>query len=167
MIAQAIYSFILYPIIFILPAYVANGAPVVFGSGKPLDFGKSIKGKRIFGDHKTIRGLVAGLLSGFVVAAVESAFLPFMLVTGILLAFGTHVGDLLGSFIKRRMGVKAGASVPLMDQYLFFLVALLFALPAGHLPGAIGLLFLVLLTGLLHLYTNRVAYLLKLKKVPW
>ncbi len=39
-----VYS-ILYSIFYILPAYVANGAPVIFGGGKPIDMNKKFRGK--------------------------------------------------------------------------------------------------------------------------
>lgn len=162
-----IYQIAVYPIIYILPAYVANGAPVVFGGGKPLDLNKKLFGKSVFGPHKTVRGLVAGLLAGFAVAGIESIFLPYMLAIGIMLSIGTHVGDLLGSFAKRRLGIASGISVPLTDQYLFFVFALLFAFPLGNLPDAYGILFLLALTGILHVLTNIGAHRLKLKEVPW
>ncbi|MEM0074583.1 MAG: CDP-2,3-bis-(O-geranylgeranyl)-sn-glycerol synthase [Candidatus Micrarchaeaceae archaeon] len=167
MLYNALYSYIAYPILFILPAYVANGAPVLFGGGMPLDFKRKIFGKRIFGDHKTVRGLVAGLLSGFFIAFLESLFLPYLLLTGVLLTLGAHAGDLLGSFAKRQTGIAEGASMPILDQYLFFVFALAFAFPARHLPDVIGILFLIALTGLLHIMTNKAAYRLKIKKVPW
>jgi CDP-2,3-bis-(O-geranylgeranyl)-sn-glycerol synthase len=162
-----LYTMILYPIIYILPSYVSNGAPVIFGGGMPIDGGRKLFGKRIFGSHKTVRGLVAGILSGIIVALVESAFLPYMLVIGIMLAIGTHIGDLLNSFIKRQAGLKPGSGVPILDQYLFFVFAMLLALPFGHLPNAIGIIFLVILTGLLHKLTNIGANKLGLKKVSW
>jgi len=162
-----LYALLIYPIIYILPAYVANGAPVIFGGGRSIDFNKKLFGKRIFGSHKTIRGLVAGIASGIIVAAAESVFLPYMLEIGLLLAVGTHVGDLLNSFIKRQAGMKPGARAPLLDQYMFFVVAVLFALPMGHLPGVIGMLFLIALTGLLHKLTNVGANRIGLKKVSW
>ncbi len=90
-----------------------------------------------------------------------------MLAIGILLTVGTHIGDLLGSFIKRRIGAKPGVNIPIMDQYLFFVMALLFALPFGHLPSLYGLIFLVILTGILHRLTNIAAHKAKLKDVPW
>lgn len=167
MMPYLLYSLAVYPIIYILPAYMANSAPVIFGGGKPLDLNKKFFGKSIFGPHKTIRGLVAGLLAGFAVAGVESIFLPYMLVIGIMLSIGTHVGDLLGSFVKRRLNMPSGISVPLMDQYLFFVFALLFAFPLDNLPSAYGILFLVVLTGLLHALMNMGAHRLKLKEVPW
>jgi len=162
-----VYSIVIYPILFILPAYVANGSPVIFHGKKPLDFNKTLNGKRIFGDNKTVKGLVFGILSGIIIGAVESLFISYMLVISIALAIGTHCGDLTGSFIKRRLDIKPGSSVPLMDQYLFLVFALAFAVPFGHFPSLYGLLFIVILTGILHLATNKAAYMLKLKKVPW
>jgi CDP-2,3-bis-(O-geranylgeranyl)-sn-glycerol synthase len=161
------YSILLYPLIYILPAYVANGAPVIFGGGKPIDMNRKFRGKPIFGSHKTIKGLIAGLAAGFIIAGIESIFLPYMLAVGILLTVGTHFGDLLGSFIKRRLGKNSGDEILLMDQYLFFIFAVLFALPFGNLPSLFGMVFLILLTGLLHRLTNIGAYKLKLKDVAW
>ncbi len=163
------YQLIIYPLIYIFPAYVANGAPVIFGGGLPIDLNRKLKGKPIFGSHKTIRGLVSGLLAGFIVAYAESAVfgLPYLLAIGILSSIGTHVGDLVGSFIKRRIGTKEGVSMPFMDQYLFLLFAFIFAFPLGNLPVWYGILFIIVLTGLMHKGTNIAAYLLKLKKVPW
>ena len=164
-----LYLLIVYPLIYIFPAYVANGAPVIFGGGMPLDLNKKIHGKPIFGSHKTVRGLVAGILSGFIIAYLESVIfgLPYILAIGILLSIGTHVGDLFGSFLKRRMGTKEGVSMPIMDIYLFLLFAFVFAFPLGNLPTWYGMLFIIILTGVLHKGTNIAAYLMKLKKVPW
>jgi CDP-2,3-bis-(O-geranylgeranyl)-sn-glycerol synthase len=161
------YLIILYPLIYIFPAYVANGAPVIFGRGRPLDFGRKFRGKRIFGDSKSRRGAVAGIACGIIVGAIEYPFFPYMLYISIALSLGAIFGDLLGSFIKRQLGMKPGRGVPILDQYGFFVLALLFALPLGHLPSAYSLLFLVLLTGPLHLLTNVCANRLKLKVVPW
>ncbi len=164
---MSIYSIIIYPVIYILPAYVANGAPVLFGGGRPLDSGRKLHGTRIFGDNKTISGTTSMLVAGLITGAVEYAFLPYMLAVSVLLSLGAIAGDLLGSFIKRRIGHASGASFPIMDQYGFFVVALLFAAPLGHMPSAYGLLFLFLLTGAMHVFTNAAAHRLKLKKVPW
>ncbi|MEM0094712.1 MAG: CDP-2,3-bis-(O-geranylgeranyl)-sn-glycerol synthase [Candidatus Micrarchaeaceae archaeon] len=162
-----IYSILIYPIIYILPAYVANGAPVLFGGGRPIDGNKKLFGKPIFGKHKTIRGLIAGLLAGFVFAAIEGLFLPYMLAIGIFESVGTHVGDLLGSFVKRRLDIQPGTGVAILDQYTFLFFAVFLALPFGHLPDIYGLVFIVVFTGILHKLTNVGAYLLRLKKVPW
>ncbi|MEM3215643.1 MAG: CDP-archaeol synthase, partial [Candidatus Micrarchaeaceae archaeon] len=60
-----------------------------------------------------------------------------------------------------------GTGVAILDQYTFLFFAVLLALPFGHLPDIYGLVFIVVLTGILHKLTNVGAYLLRLKKVPW
>jgi CDP-2,3-bis-(O-geranylgeranyl)-sn-glycerol synthase len=168
--SSLLYQLILYPIFYIWPAYVANGAPVIFGRGKnrmPLDMNKNLGGKRIFGSHKTVRGLAGGIVAGVIMSAIEAIFVPYMLVIGIALTFGTQFGDLLGSFIKRRIGSKEGSQIYLLDQYTFLLFALLFALPLGNAPSLLGLLFIVVLTGILHPLTNFLAHRLRIKEVPW
>lgn len=162
-----IYSLIIYPIIYILPAYVSNGAPVLFGGGRPIDGKKSIVKNRIFGDNKTWRGLIAGILIGTLIAFGESFVFPYMLAVGVLEAFGAHFGDLLGSFIKRRLGKGPGHSAGYLDQYLFVIFAFVFAYPLGNLPSVLGIVFIFVITGALHLFTNTVAHKWKLKKVPW
>ncbi len=164
---QLIYTIIIFPIIYIFPAYVANGAPVIFGGGKPIDFGKTFRGKPIFGKHKTIRGFVFGILSGIIIGALESLAFPYMLIIGIALSFGTLFGDMLGSFIKRQLGHKEGKDIFLMDQYLFLIVALIFAVPFGNMPSIFGIIFIFILTGVLHKGTNLIAHKAKLKDVPW
>ncbi len=157
----------LYPIIYILPAYIANGAPVIFGGGRPLDMGKKIRKRRIFGDNKTIRGTAFMMIGAIAVGLAEYPSFSYMLYISILMGIGAIVGDLLGSFIKRRMDFKPGKPFPIMDQYGFFIFAVLFAYPLGHLPDLYGMVFLIVLTGIMHLATNMGAYGLKLKKVPW
>jgi CDP-2,3-bis-(O-geranylgeranyl)-sn-glycerol synthase len=165
--AYDLYTLLIYPIIFILPAWIANGAPVIFGGGAPIDFDMKFMGKPLLGKHKTIRGTFSGIAAGIIIALLESPFFSYMLVTGVALSVGAILGDIIGSFIKRRLDLKESHGFPLMDQYLFFVVALLFALPFGHFPDIVGILVLVVLTGVLHRLTNILAYMAKLKKVPW
>jgi CDP-2,3-bis-(O-geranylgeranyl)-sn-glycerol synthase len=165
--ANFVYLTFLYPIIYIFPAYAANGAPILFGGGRPLDGKAKLWGKRIFGDNKTVRGTVSSLLCGLAVGLIEYPFFHYMLPIAVLLAIGANVGDLLGSFIKRRLNVEKGASFPILDQYGFFVFALLFAFPLVYMPSIYGIIFLIVLTGLAHIFTNRGAHKLKLKKVPW
>ncbi len=63
---------------FFLPAYFANMTPPLVKNlqifdflAKPVDFGKSIKGKRIFGDHKTWRGVICALAVGAGIALLQ------------------------------------------------------------------------------------------------
>ncbi len=164
-----IYTLIIYPIIYIFPAYAANGAPVIFGGGKPLDMGAKLMGKRVFGDHKTFRGTASSLIAGIAVGLIEYPFFHYMLPVAILLAIGANFGDLIGSFIKRQIGMKSGKSFPVMDQYGFYVFALLFAFIFYNvgMPTLYGLVFITVLTGVTHLLTNIGAHRLKLKDVPW
>jgi CDP-2,3-bis-(O-geranylgeranyl)-sn-glycerol synthase len=169
MVTNLLYSLIFYPILFILPAWVANGTPVLFAGRMPLDLGGRLWGKRIFGDHKTVRGTAAGIAGGIVVAGLEYSLIGVPLALGAALTTGAIAGDLFGSFVKRRAGAKEGSNVPIMDQYLFFIFALLFALPLGlsYFPSLIGLVVIVVLTGVLHRLTNVAAHRARLKDVPW
>ena len=164
---------ILKALYYILPAYCANGAPVIFGGGKPLDFGKKfLDGKPIFGSHKTIRGFISGLTIGTFVGLIQWIFganvvhLRVDAPLGFALSLGAMIGDLLGSFIKRRLNLKPGASLPIIHQMSFVVVALAF----GYLiepPTPSEVIIILLLTGLLHLLTNRIAYHLRIKRTPW
>lgn len=165
-----VYNTIVYPVIYIFPAYAANGAPILFGGrGGPLDRERKFKGKRIFGDNKTVFGTISALACGVITGIIYVQFpqLSFMLPIAVMLTLGAVFGDLLGSFIKRQLQLKPGTGFPVMDQYGFFIFALLFAFWLGNLPNIYGLLFIAILTGVLHVFTNRGAHRLKLKSVPW
>ena len=86
---------------FILPMYVANMIPVFIKNlnvlNIPVDFRRKFMNRRIFGDHKTWRGLVIGTLSGGIVSLLQRR--GFLI--GIILGFGALFGDLIGSFIKK------------------------------------------------------------------
>jgi CDP-2,3-bis-(O-geranylgeranyl)-sn-glycerol synthase len=165
------------PFLYILPAYIANGAPVLFGGGRPIDGGRKMAdGRRVLGDSKTIRGLAsgitAGMLTGVILStAVPGAFLPQFpfwtkMAIALLLSLGTMLGDLAGSFVKRRIGMAAGEPFFLLEQLLFFVAALAFSL-AVYLPDLAEVLYLFAVTFALHVLTNIVAHRLKLKRVPW
>ncbi len=162
-------------ILFLLPPYVANAVPVIFGGGAPVDFGMSAwDGRRWLGDGKTWKGLIVGIVAGVIVGYAEAgvtgnsafAFLAFLSSSGAML------GDMLGSFIKRRLNYERGRPSLLMDQLLFIIVALLLPyfilaamLPQVLLPEAVVLVLVV--TYVLHRVMNIIANLLGLKKVPW
>jgi CDP-2,3-bis-(O-geranylgeranyl)-sn-glycerol synthase len=148
---------------FILPAYFANSSPVVFGKifkGRwPIDFGKRLKdGEPVFGPGKTWPGFFGGLAIGTVIGILQGNFL-----VGLLLSFGALTGDLVKSFFKRRMRIQRGKSWPLIDQWDFLIGALLLVSLVGR-PSLETIIILLVLTPLIHLGANTIAYLLKLKK---
>jgi CDP-2,3-bis-(O-geranylgeranyl)-sn-glycerol synthase len=151
---------------FIFPAYCANAAPVIFGGGLPLDAGRLFPdGKPIFGSHKTVRGLLAGLIIGTLVGFAQQ-FVPFgqqSALLGFTLSLGALVGDLMDSFMKRRLGLVPGSPVPLADQLDFVLGAFLVSVAIGQSPPMFWILIILLVTPPIHLVTNFVAYLLGAK----
>jgi CDP-2,3-bis-(O-geranylgeranyl)-sn-glycerol synthase len=156
---------------FIFPAYCANGAPVLGGGGKPMDFGKNfVDGKRVFGANKTFRGFFFGLGIGVAVGFVDWIFfantLGYPWAFAIFIPFGGLVGDLMGAFLKRRLNIAPGELLPVIDQIDFVLGALLFSLPLMIIGWEVAITVL-LITPPIHLVTNFCAYKLKLKKHPW
>ncbi len=155
-------------LIYIFPAYSANAVPVVFGGGRPLDFGRTLKDNRpIFGSHKTFKGFIAGLVVGTLVGFGESVVLEnYSPLLGFFLSLGALFGDLIGAFIKRRIGLSPGALFPVVDQLDFVLVALLFSLPVS--PPSLSMAIVILIFTIpMHLLTNLLAYLTRIKSKPW
>jgi CDP-2,3-bis-(O-geranylgeranyl)-sn-glycerol synthase len=146
----------------ILPAYIANSVPVLIRGRRPIDFGRNFTdGRRLLGDGKTFEGLFGGLVFGTLAGALFGyAFLSFMLALGALL------GDIVGAFIKRRAGIVRGRPAPVLDQLGFVAGALLLLSPFYPLTIE-EVIFIVIVTPPIHLFTNFLAYKLKLKPNPW
>ncbi len=167
-----------------LPAYTPNNFAVLFGGGKPIDFGKNfIDGKRIFGDGKTFRGFFAGIFGGIIVGITQyyieclfnfKLYSKFPLFTAIsfflMFSIGSLTGDIIGSFIKRRLNIKRGEKAPILDQLDFLIFAFIFAYFHPIFSELFDVKIVVIafiITPILHKLTNLIAYLLKLKDVPW
>ncbi len=154
-------------LLFIGPSYVANAAPLVLGGGRPLDGGRNfLDGRPIFGSHKTLRGLLAGIIAGSLVGLGESFVDPRLALAGFAISLGAVSGDLLGAFVKRRLSVRPGGPLPVLDQLDFVLGGLVLSFP--FLPmSVVSVLIVVLVTPPIHLGTNLGAYLLGIKKTYW
>ena len=167
-----------------LPAYIPNNVAVLAGGGRPIDGGRTWGGKRVLGDGKTWRGTAAGITAGVLVAlglnAVNSTASEVIAITfpdfawGIVIAFpvGAMLGDIVASFLKRRTGRTRGSAFPLVDQLDFVIVALLVGFlfdPAWMLAvfDVVQLIVVLLVTPILHVGTNVLAYALGLKNEPW
>lgn len=186
-------SAILVGLYYISPAYIANGLAVIFGRrGHPIDGGKPFFDKRaIFGKGKTIEGFIGGGITGgffgtliymnisydFVVSQLTSdifmevyrlldVLLKADVTLAFLLSFGALLGDLVGSFLKRRMNFPRGSPVPLLDQ-LDFLVGAILLGALVYVPPAVIILSLLEITIILHIVANTIAYELHLKSYPW
>lgn len=171
-----------------LPAWIANSMPVLFGGGPPIDGGRVFRdGHRVLGDGKTIRGFIVGVLLGtltgvgqylaasylqpimelYVIVTPEMASILYMPIpAAFLLSVGALMGDLVGSFFKRRIDIKSGNPAPVLDQLGFIIMALVFAAPFIQ-AGPVYVIILVTVTLAIHWISNAMGYLLGLKKHPW
>ena len=180
---------ILFAFWFLLPAAIANIAPVLVSPipllrnwNAPIDGGRQFKGKDVFGPHKTWRGLVAGILLATVTlwlqqlaykhtdwanvfsGGVNYEILPLFLL-GPLFGIGALGGDVIESFFKRRCGIKSGKAWVPFDQIDYIIGAIVVSLPfviATFVQYAwmIGIWFVM------HLLFSYVGWLLGLKKQP-
>ncbi|MFX1506864.1 MAG: CDP-2,3-bis-(O-geranylgeranyl)-sn-glycerol synthase [Promethearchaeota archaeon] len=151
--------------------------------------------KRILGDGKTIRGFISGVVCGmmscvgiFVITNFSGYSLEYInyfqssilywaihklgnnyiilcALIGFLLGSGALIGDIIGSFIKRRSGLQRGESFPFMDQLGFLVVALVFVFPVIPWP-LVWLLVLAPSTLGLHIGLNILSYVVGIQEVP-
>jgi CDP-2,3-bis-(O-geranylgeranyl)-sn-glycerol synthase len=165
-----------------LPAYVPNNAAVLVGGGPPIDGGRTWGDRRLLGDGKTWRGFAGGLVVGVAVALGLNALYgpiggwlvaaPFPPGAIVGLPLGALLGDIAASFIKRRTGRARGAPFRGVDQLDFVVgalsVALVFATGWTLATFTLPILVVVLvLTPVLHVGSNLIAYWLGLKDEPW
>lgn len=147
----------------------ANGAPVIgkrlFGRrfGRPLDGGLAfLDGRPLLGPSKTVRGIVLAVT----VSALASPLLGLTWQTGVLMGVGAMLGDLLSSFLKRRLGMASSSQALGLDQ-----------IPESFLPmlvcrTALGLSFyeIIILTAAfvgLELLLSRLFYKLGVRDRPY
>jgi len=154
---------------FIFPAYCANAMPVIAGGGRPIDFGrKFFDGRPLFGKNKTFRGFLFGLAIGSTVGLAETVLFEYPFLLGLLTSLGALLGDLIGAFLKRRLGLAPGDMLPVVDQVDFVVGAVLVSLPVyGYVLQMETTLAVLVITPPIHLLTNFVAYKLGLKNNPW
>ena len=157
-------------LIFIFPAYCANAVPVLAGGGLPMDFGRNFfDGRRVFGTNKTFRGFFFGWGIGFLVGIAEVIIFglaKYGIMLGILTPLGALCGDLAGAFLKRRLNIAPGGLLPIVDQINFVVGAVLFSLPLGIITWELAATVMII-TPPIHLFTNFLAFKLKLKNNPW
>ena len=98
---------------------LANGAPVVakkmFGDrfSVPLDGGLAFfDGRPVLGKSKTVRGIVVAIVA----TAAVAPLIGLDLATGAIVAAAAMAGDLLSSFVKRRLDFKPSSQALGLDQ---------------------------------------------------
>lgn len=166
----------------------------------PIDGGRNAwDGNRLFGDGKTWNGLIGGsLTSGLLMVLMASTvhegqacgiFVDPLLdhdpsmsrglwamIVGTLLGFFSLLGDITGSFFKRRRGLKREGDIsskaPLLDTLPFAMMVFLLGwllLPGIH--GSSDLLapiaVMLVATPVLHRSFNMLGYAIGWKDVPY
>jgi CDP-2,3-bis-(O-geranylgeranyl)-sn-glycerol synthase len=168
----------------ILPAYAANGLTPLVGRKKnlhPVDGGRMFKGHRLFGDGKSWEGLAFGTFVAVVISLVQMAAFPFLPwemsevaltivpmtpLLGLALGLGAMLGDIGGSFIKRRLNRPRGSPFPLLDQLDFIAGSILLAALIVTVKIE-WVLILIVLTPILHVIANVIGFRIGIKKTPW
>ena len=153
---------------------------------RPLDFNRHFRGKRIFGDHKTWRGLLINVAFCTLGTTVQTLLQngdyvpPWLLLVnyrkdgylvGILLGAGMTAGELPNSFLKRqldtppgkRKGGFLGAAFFLFDQVDLTMGIWIFLFVLIR-PSLWLVLWSFALTLVLHLTISAVGYLLGMRK---
>ncbi len=180
----------------LLPAYFANMAPVIFRKvnflNLPVDFNYCIgknnlkskeknkaKRNRIFGEHKTWRGLFFATVFGIVIAFIQyliqdspliSAIKLFpynnWLLIGFLLGFGAIFGDLVKSFFKRRLHIDNGKPLYFFDQIDYVAGSYLF-LAAYYVVSLEILIVSVVMSFVLTVIVNHLSFYSGFRKEKW
>ncbi len=98
---------------------VANGTPVIIGIllGTRLDWPldgnhRFLDGRPLLGPSKTIRGIIGAVMA----TALLAPLLGLAPTRGAAFGLLAMAGDLLSSFIKRRLQIAPSQSAPLLDQ---------------------------------------------------
>jgi CDP-archaeol synthase len=98
---------------------VANGTPVIAGKlfGKhldqPLDCGVTfVDGRPVFGSAKTMRGVILSLMA----TTITAPALGLAWMCGLIIASVAMSGDLLSSFVKRRLSLPPSSRATGIDQ---------------------------------------------------
>ncbi len=144
----------------------------------PLDAGATWRGRRIFGDHKTVRGVVVMIsvstLTMMLQGVIRNPSLEYfdygqvnLALVGMLLGLGFILGELPNSFVKRQRGIAPGGHGGVMHALVDQVDSVLGALVTLSLvwvpPLGVWLIALVLGSGL-HIAVNSIFVLVRLKR---
>ena len=148
---------------------IANGTPIVataiFGQrgAWPVDGGRVwVDGYRLLGDSKTWRGVVLAPLA----TGVGAMLLGLPLWVGEVVGVAAMSGDVLSSFIKRRLGVPPSGRATGLDQIPESLLPLLAVAGEFALTGSAILLTVVGFVAL-EIMLSPVLYWLGLRNRPY
>lgn len=148
---------------------IANGTPIlarkIMGSRLAYPVDASIvwpDGRPVFGPSKSWLGLISSLP----VTIGLGLLLSFSWSIGLAIAAGAMLGDLLSSFIKRRLGIAPSDMAIFLDQVPESLIPLLLVMQPLQLslPDIIGLTLAFIV---IELILSRILYRLHIRNRPY
>jgi len=171
---------------FFLPIGLANITPFFVRHhlqflDRSIDFGVRYRGRRIFGDHKTIRGLLVGILTAWLVflgqrylyvhhtGVASISLFDYTTMTvwlGVLMGAGALIGDAIESFFKRQRGFPPGAMWFPWDK-LDFLIGGVALAAILYWPGWGIALGTVLMGFLISIVMDHIGFYLKMRPTRW
>lgn len=168
---------IFFVIWFFLPVGIANCTPIIAAKipilkkwSYPIDFYQTFRGKRILGDHKTIRGLLTGILAAIATATIQQYFYNIIIINPIIFgtacAIGALGGDMAKSFFKRQIGIALGKKWFPFDQ-IDYIIGGILATSFFVTLSFFEYTLIVIVWFALHIISSKIGYLLKLKSVPY
>ncbi|HLC70935.1 MAG TPA: CDP-archaeol synthase [Candidatus Nanoarchaeia archaeon] len=169
-------SLIFQSLYFFLPAYIANMAPVLF---KWIPFLDTPIHEKLFGAHKTWRGIVVAALTGMLIFGLQKYlyiggfqqwalidYSDFSVWLGFCLGLGAILGDVVKSYYKRKAGICPGEKWIPFDQ-LDFVIGGIIGSWIFYVPSAGVVLIIMIVSPLLHILVTKCAYWLKIRKEKW
>ena len=177
--------FLLKILYFILPSFMANMAPINFRKinflNFPIDRGRTFYGQPLFGKNKTYRGFFFGIISAVAFVLIQQLLYQVsffknislinyenenFLILGFLFGFGALFGDLVESFIKRRLNKKSSQPWMFFDQVDFIIGSLVFVSPIITFSYN-KIAIILFLTFFLTIITNHISYTIGCRFEPW
>jgi CDP-2,3-bis-(O-geranylgeranyl)-sn-glycerol synthase len=128
----------------------------------PFDFGKSFyDGRRIFGESQGFLSIPVIIITPLILHLFIAQSLSLLF----LKSFCVFVGDLLGSFIKRRLGLPRGTFLPGVDHGDYMIITGLVCYLAGVETLEVVISALII-TYIFHPIVCYIGYRLNIKREP-
>ncbi|PIZ86077.1 hypothetical protein COX94_01170 [Candidatus Nomurabacteria bacterium CG_4_10_14_0_2_um_filter_33_9] len=149
----------------LLPAMIANMTPILI----KIKYWNTPINENAFGKNKTWRGflgaIVVGTLSYFILVklnlinSVNDS--SFVILIGFLFSFGAIGGDLIKSFLKRKISIKPGENWMPWDQIDYVLGMIILTYPIFRYDFS-QIVFMLILGGTISALAHRIGFLTKL-----
>jgi CDP-diglyceride synthetase len=153
---------------------------------RPIDGGRTLRGRRIFGDNKTWRGAIVMWTGTFLATLALSAWDPYSdalpdgvrsagpLLVGALTGTGLVLAELPNSFLKRQLGIGPGArrrspggmALAILDQGDFTIGIAVALLPVWRIPVEMLALGFVVVS-CVHLAISWVGLRIGVRRTAW